>query len=350
MSALAAESILHIEKYMTQFYLISCKQQTQNYFVDRIHEQVGMNKSHTNWDRHEPAVLRAQVELSVHLRDLLRRPKSSDLPGLGPYERVAEIENVGSDMELAIGALRKFSVESADTNVIDRKLTHAIRSVADAVLPILEFFEAQDILDSTAAPQCIGTTSIAMLRVLSAFASLRSKAYEFRIVSAFLRAIELPSSLPPLNLLLVHGQGYMEALLDAILPGLLALIDTHPLLVKKFGDYALHIAKYVLGQTVLASTCNTVSKNGDTLQAVCIHNAEIGASVLRALVEPKPAGKENAEILGYLRTALCSMQRHKTFKYLHKELESIIHLANEARDGERKGREALGQELQRTQR
>lgn len=179
------------------------------------------------WQAHAGHVITARVNLSIHLRDLLRRPSSADESNFGPEERVTAVQDACTRIQQACAALLLATEELPETSSNETTLTVALDSLVRAVTPIVEFMEAADLEAPAAGPHFVALAVAASVDALSAFALLRSRALDTRLLRALDAAIARTFALPAGRASSADSPLHTvaNAVVEVSVPGILALLD-----------------------------------------------------------------------------------------------------------------------------
>jgi hypothetical protein len=247
----------------------------------------------TFWHSHAPAVEKASADISVHLRDLLRRPSESDTAGVGHAERLTSVQRGCAILENAVSALQNASEElPSDDEESDAVLSIALCTLVDAIggAP-LEFLEAPDVLDAAAPREMISGALLAVISVLAAFASIQSGALNDRLAHGLATAIaDLAPALPDITNAPTTLVGQV---VDLSVAGLVALQCANSSLSSKLWRTAPALADYTQTQSALHLA---LPFKGNSLAA-----AELGASALRLL---GPAVLDDVRVVQCVRASL----------------------------------------------
>jgi hypothetical protein len=246
------------------------------------------------WAAHEAAVAVAGVDLSIHLRDVLRRPSSSDTPGgVGAAERVQSALASCDVFRAAVGDVLRASERLPETEANDRLLASALRVLNTAALPAVEFLESPDLLDPSAhaAPDFIAPAVVAATGVVASFALLRTDALGSRSAKALGVAITFASRSLDEGQGLGEGQdglerrGVVDEVLDAAVAGIVALLECD-------ASNALSLSQtFPVLATFVRNCCVRLGRGagGPVVQKLCESHAMLGARALRLIASSVPS-------------------------------------------------------------
>lgn len=285
-------------------------------------------KGTTFWTTHETPVADAGVELAVHLRDILRRPLSADLDGFGPFQRIEALLACGDTIQRAVADTLEANdslPESAESNVVFQT---AMRALHKAATPALEFFEAPDLDDASAASEFVQTAVLVACTVLSAFASLRIGADADRMADAFVTSMSYmeqrksgDSSDPESNFassrtLLVTS----DEVLEFSVPGIAAVIEGDEALATRLSGVSMLLAEYA-GSKTLALVDGALT---DEARAGSETHARVAVHVLRQLTEAVPAVACEPRVLVAVETAIVALQGFERADVLEQMTEELV--------------------------
>lgn len=290
------------------------------------------------WSVHEDAVAEAGVELAVHLRDILRRPESADVDGFGPFQRVEALLACGETIQRAVADVLEANEslpESAESNLVFQA---AMRALHKAVTPALEFFEAPDLNDPSAASEFVETAVLVACTVLSAFASLGIGAEAPRMANAFVKSMsyigqrkeneisELESEFSSRQKSLVTS----DEVLEFSVPGIATLIAGDATLVTGLSGVSSLLAEYVESRA-LALVDGELT---DEARAVSETHARVAVHVLGRLIKAMPAVAGEPRVQESTQTAVAALQafeRADAVEEMTKELIDVRDMGQSTR-------------------
>lgn len=295
------------------------------------------DKSVSFWSVHEDAVAEAGVELAVHLRDILRRPKSADVEGFGPFERVEALLECGETIQRAVADVLEANdslPESAASNVVFQT---AMRALHNAVTPALEFLEAPDLDDPSVASEFVEAAVLVACTVLSAFASLQIGAEAPRMADAFVISMsyigqrkaeessKAESEFSTSRKLLVSS----DEVLEFSVPGIAALIAGDDALVTRLSGVSSLLAEYVASRA-LALVDGALT---DEARSVSETHARVAVHVLGRLSAALPAVACEPRVLEASETALSALQGFERADVVEEMTKELICIKDAGRGG-----------------
>lgn len=260
------------------------------------------------WTRHERAVASAGVDLSVHLRDILRRPPGFDIDGFGPFERVEALLKCGDAIQLAVAETLEANDSLPETTESNVVFQVSLRALHGAILPAIEFFEAPDLWDASADAEFVDSAVLVACTVLSAFASLQIEAESERLAKALATSISYMERENVAESDLESSSQKVLVTVDEVLefavPGIAAIIESDESLILLFTDVAEVLAGYAASK-IVALVDDSLS---DEARAVSETHAQVAVHVLCCLVKAAPALSSDPQISTHVTFALSAVQ------------------------------------------
>jgi hypothetical protein len=246
------------------------------------------------WTKHEGAVASAGVSLSIHLRDILRRPACADVDGVGSFERVEALLRYGDVIQRAVADVLEASDDLPESQENNEAFQVALCALNTAVFPAtLEFFEAPDLCEASASAEFVETAVLVACSVLSTFASLQIGVHEERMAKAFATAIGFMDVRRTAQCFAEDDDGALTSIrlvnadevLEFAVPGIATLLESNSAYAAHVTCVAPKIAKYT------AAKCGALHDKALTAEAKALAETQASVAVhtLRLLIEEIPS-------------------------------------------------------------